>query len=731
MRKRLWCLGILFVLIATSSLSGQDIRVGVYQNEPKLFVDSQGHAAGFFAELLQEIAKKEQWQLHFYPCVWNDCLDLLEAGKLDIMPDVAHYPERERRFLFGKEAVLSSWSLLYRHRNAQIESILDLQGKRIAVVQGSIQESALRERLKEFGISANIVAVQSFDDAFAMLRMHRVDAVPVNRFYRQHGGLGTSIRATNILLRPSIITFAFNRSRSDVAAAVDTQLKRIKSDPDSIYYSAVDKWLQPPTVQSVPKWFFWSVLGGVIIMIGLVVMTLLFRRMVVSKSNALFETSQKLQRISEQDELTGLPNRLILLDRLSHAVAHAKRHASHFALMFFNLDNFREINEAMNHKAGDAVLEYVAEVLYRTFRDDDTVTRYGGDEFAVIVEHLTSEEILTRMFEALSKKFSEPFFLDQQPIYITFSAGVVLFPQHGSDPMELLNHAVSAMKRAKSEGKNRFEFYTAAMTEKAYDKLLLVTRLREAITHNGLEVYYQPKVTCKGHIVGAEALLRWNDMDLGAVSPEQFIPVAEGHGLIIPIGDFVLRTALRQYRLWNEWRLKPGTLSVNVSMLQLQNEHFDTMLAQYLLEEQFRPEDLEIELTESQLMKKPEAAISMLKRIHALGVGIAIDDFGTGYSSLSYLKELPITALKIDRSFVEAVSEDEGSAKITATIIAMAKNLHLTTIAEGVETEEQKNFLEALECDLFQGYFFSRPVTADAMERLLVQTENQTDNADY
>jgi len=453
-------------------------------------------------------------------------------------------------------------------------------------------------------------------------------------------------------------------------------------------------------------------------------MTLLFRRMVVSKSNALFETSQKLQRISEQDELTGLPNRLILLDRLSHAVAHAKRQSSHFALMFFNLDNFREINEAMNHKAGDAVLEYVAKVLHRTFREDDTVTRYGGDEFAVIVEHLTSEEILTRMFEALTKKFSEPFFLDHQPIYITFSAGVVLFPQHGDDPMELLNHAVSAMKRAKSEGKNRFEFYTAAMTEKAYDKLLLVTRLREAIAYNRLEVYYQPKVTCEGRIIGAEALLRWNDMELGPVSPEQFIPIAEGHGLIIPIGDFVLRTALRQYRSWNEWRLNPGTLSVNVSMLQLQNEHFDTMLAQYLLEEQFRPEDLEIELTESQLMKKPEAAIPMLKRIHALGVGIAIDDFGTGYSSLSYLKELPITALKIDRSFVEAVSEDEGSANITATIIAMAKNLHLITIAEGVETEEQKNFLEALGCDFFQGFLFSRPLATDAMERLLVHMNN-------
>jgi diguanylate cyclase (GGDEF)-like protein len=702
------------------------VKVGIYQNDPKLFIDAHGRPAGFFVDVLDAISRSEGWQLQYIPCTWNDCLVMLEYGDIDIMPDVAHIPERENRFLFGKEAVISSWSLLYRHPGSSIDSVLDLEGKAIAVVNESIQAHAIKSRLNEFGINASYVQVESFEKAFELLDEGLVDCVVVNRFY---GAVHhKNAIATNILIKPSVLKFAFPKGEEKLRDATDRRLKELKADKTSAFYRAKAHWIEPNESPRVPQWVLWGAIGTGLLLLSMLFLILLFRRLVQKKSEELMRTSKELQHLAEHDELTGLPNRLLFMDRLYHALGRAERSKKSFAVLFFNIDNFKEINEAMSHDAGDAILRYIARTLQTVLRPGDTLARFGGDEFTVIVESLADPSRVVRMMEQLVAALKEAYILDQQPVYITFSAGIAIYPDHGSDLKTLLKHADAAMSKAKKEGKNHFLFYTENLSEKAYETLTVVAQLRDAAEHGEFELYYQPKIDAgDGSLRGSEALLRWKNPELGNVSPDHFIPLAEGHGMIIPIGMYVLKTAIAQYAQWYRDGLNPGTLSVNVSMLQLKSLSFGTQLHELMLAYGFDPARFEIELTESQLMHHPETSITILGEIHDLGIGIAVDDFGTGYSSLSYLKRLPITALKIDRSFVKELPEDSSDVEIARAIIAMAKSLGLQTVAEGVETLEQSEFLRENGCDLFQGFYYFKPMSSVAMEALLRENKAQTD----
>jgi len=433
---------------------------------------------------------------------------------------------------------------------------------------------------------------------------------------------------------------------------------------------------------------------------------------------------EQLEHQANYDVLTGLPNRNLLQDRLKRAV-FAQRDARPIAVVFIDLDHFKFINDSLGHTQGDKLLAIIAERLASIVREGDTVARLGGDEFVLVLNDQNKEDVIFRAMQRVLNKVSEPMTIDGQELYITCSAGVSLYPADAPDVETLLKNADVAMYRAKEHGRNNFQFYTPEMNDLANERLALEHSLRRALERNELLLHYQPKVNLEtGMIVGAEALLRWQHPEWGLIAPERFIPIAEETGLIVQIGAWVIRTACNQARLWQDAGLPPVIMSVNLSARQFRQESFVKEVTQILHETGLKPEQLEMELTESMLMHNANAAISILGGLKSLGVRLSLDDFGTGYSSLSYLSRLPIDTLKIDRSFVQHIGDqDECDNGILAqAIISLGHSLNLTVIAEGVETGEQLQFLKAHQCDEVQGFYFCKPTVAGEFAKMLAES---------
>lgn len=434
------------------------------------------------------------------------------------------------------------------------------------------------------------------------------------------------------------------------------------------------------------------------------------------------KVEQALEYKAHHDELTHLSNRALFLDRLEHAIKKAKRQKRLLAVLFIDLDRFKEINDSLGHEMGDAVLIEVADRLREHLREIDTIARLGGDEFTLIIEDIEDIQKVNAIALKLLATLQHPMEIQKHQLYVTISIGISLFPLDGSDPQSLLRNADSAMYKAKEEGRNSYQYYTAELTQRAFARVSLESNLRRAIANHEFVVYYQPQINgASGEIIGMEALVRWQHPEEGLVSPERFIPLAEETGLILSIDEFVMKEGMRQIAHWYSQGLNPGVLSLNLAMKQLWQENFAQMLQDMLKESGCSAEWIELEVTEGEVMKNPEKAIGILQEIHALGVKLAIDDFGTGYSSLSYLKRLPVDILKIDQSFIRGIPENNEDIAIVRSIIALAKSMGMSVIAEGVETLEQKEFLVENGCPNIQGYFYSRPINGREMEHRLCQ----------
>jgi len=428
---------------------------------------------------------------------------------------------------------------------------------------------------------------------------------------------------------------------------------------------------------------------------------------------------EQLEYQANYDALTGLPNRNLLHDRLKQSV-FAQRFVRSIGVVFLDIDHFKFVNDSLGHNAGDKLLQRVAERLLESVRDGDTVARLGGDEFILILNDQTGQEIIYRAMQRIITRVAEPIEIDGQELLVTASAGISLYPQDGPDVETLLKNADAAMYRAKEKGRNNFQFYTAEMNRQVNERLKMETSLRRALERREFELYYQPRIcVTSGALVGCEALLRWQHPELGLTLPERFIGLAEETGLIVPIGEWVIRSACAQARAWQKQGRPPVTVSVNLSMRQFKQEGLAAVVDEALHQSGLAPRNLEMELTESLVMQDTEAAIRVLERLREIGVELSVDDFGTGHSSLAYLTRLPISALKIDQSFVQAVrgtgQSDEGI--VAQAIISLAHNLKLKVVGEGVETNAQFEFLRKHSCDEVQGYHFGRPMPAAEFER--------------
>ena len=437
------------------------------------------------------------------------------------------------------------------------------------------------------------------------------------------------------------------------------------------------------------------------------------------------EAEEQLRFMAHYDVLTDLPNRLLFIDRLQQAMIEGHRHQRPIGVVMLGLDRFKMVNDSLGHAMGDALLLATAQRLVEAVRPSDTIARFGGDEFAILLSDMDKVEDAPLVIQRILDTFHKPFNINDCELYISACLGITLHPADDpvADAGALLRNADTALYRAKLEGPANYEFYAAAMTQRANDDMALERALRHAIEREELTVHYQPIVNLRtGRVQAMEALLRWNHPEFGAIPPVRFIPIAEESGLIIPIGEWVLHQACSQMRAWRDAGHDDMHVAVNISSRQFRKADLADRILAILQETGLEGYHLELEITESMLLHNIEPTIAMMKQLEAAGVRFAVDDFGTGYSSLSYLKRFPIDVLKIDQSFVRDITSDADDAAIVRAIVTLAHSLGLTVVAEGVETAEQVDFLCKNDCDTIQGFYVAKP---DAPARMLELLENQ------
>jgi diguanylate cyclase (GGDEF)-like protein/PAS domain S-box-containing protein len=435
------------------------------------------------------------------------------------------------------------------------------------------------------------------------------------------------------------------------------------------------------------------------------------------------QIEQEIRYLAGHDPLTQLPNRTLLNEGFTEAMQDAKLNEKMLAVLFIDLDRFKFINDTLGHILGDKLLKIIADRMKFAMRPSDILARIGGDEFMILLKDVTEVDEVTGIANRILGAFEPVFYLDGHEIHITASIGISLYPHDGQDVQELLKNADSAMYRAKEQGKNNYELYSPVLNEKAMEKLMLQNSLQNALARNEFIIYYQPIVNTKTkNIVGLEALMRWKHPKLGIIPPSDFIPLAEETGIILPMTEWILKKVCSQCKEWHEKGYKDLYVAVNLSSQHFNKKNWDKMILEALSESKLKPSSLELEINENSIMKNAPQTIKVINSLRQKGIKFSIDDFGTGYSSLSYLTQFPIDGLKIDQSFMRFITTDSDDAAIITAIVYMAHNLNLRVTAEGIENSDQLKFMDSIDCDYAHGYYFSRPVPKDEIDKLLTKS---------
>jgi len=832
--------------LAVPVLAQTTLRVGVYENPPKILLGADGRVSGLLGDVLGAMAEREGWIIEPVPCEWQACLDALATGRIDLMPDVAWNNERAERFDFHATPALLSWSQLYKSHAFKLQSVFDLRGKRIAVVRGSVQASYLRGMLDGFAIDALLVEVSSFEEGFQSVAQGRADAVAANRFFGDLAAPGHGLEASVLVFQPAQLFYAAPKgAHINVLAAIDRHLNDWQARGGSPYSEALARWMRVETPPAVPDWLWWvlGALGGALLLGSAWVWTL--RREFARHTAALRESEawlssildnvdahiyikdaqlryryanrqmcklvgqprdaiigrgddaffdaatcarlrtndlrvieererveaeevnrlstggperyylsvkmplidasgvvyalcgistditrrkhdeEAIHRLAYYDALTGLPNRRLLLDRLDLQLAAMQRMPQSAALLFIDLDNFKDVNDTLGHAAGDAMLCEVAQRIGRCIGVHDSVARVGGDGFAALLVELSTypqdaAHAVQRIADKMIADIDRPVVLGPNSAHASISIGVALLSggQHPSRE-EILKQADLALDHAKAAGRHTARFFDPAMQAQMMARTQLEAELRLAFQRDELILYAQPQVRDDASLLGYEALVRWRHPTRGLVSPAEFIPVAEESGLIVPLGDWVLRRACEVLASWACDSSRQGlTLAVNVSAPQFHLADYVDRVRDALASTGASGHQLILELTESQLVHDVEGVVTKMDALKALGVRLSLDDFGTGYSSLAMIRRLPLDELKIDISFVRAMRADSRSAALVNAIVRMGDALAMAVIAEGVEEQAQHDALLALGCSRFQGYLYGHPAPLDEVGRV-------------
>lgn len=704
------------------------MRVGVFDNPPIVMVRSSAKPEGIALDVLHSVAAQESWRLIYVPGSLDELLKLLDQGKIDIVVGIAYSEERARRYRFNRESLLGNWAMVYRYTGAKINSLLDLKSQPVALLRGSIHSEVFSRSMKDFGLAFTPLYVDSFAQVLAAVDRGDTKAGVVNRTF---GALNAhrygDVVETGIVFNPVYVHYAAPKeSDPAVLEALDRHLAKLKSDPRSTYHESLRRWLETRQVERFPPWLLWTS-AAVIGLLALVMLLAGFLRYQVRRQTGALQreieqrrlAQERLKHLAYHDNLTHLPNRQGFNEALAHALIRIQDRSKRLALLFIDVDRLKNVNDGLGHAAGDMLLQRVAERLLASLRSHDHISRFGGDEFVVIVSDIDNPKEPEIVAQRLMQSLKTPIDIGVTQVYVTASIGIALYPDDAQSVEDLLKNADTAMYQAKEQGGNRCIFYQTQQTQRAVQRLTTDTRLRQGFERDEMCLHYQPIVNlAERRIVAVESLLRWKDPQQGLILPASFIPIAEETGLIVTLGEWVLEQSCKQLRTWHKQGAPQLRMAVNVSVRQLEYRLVNT-IERVLANTGLAPEFLELELTEGVMLVLSDEVRTTLTALRDMGVRLVIDDFGTGYSSLSYLKELRFHLLKIDRSFVTNIPESSSGTQIATTVLLMAQGLGLQTVAEGIETEQQYDFLRNRGCEYGQGNFIARPQAAAEISGLL------------
>ena len=709
-------------------IPGQKIRVGVFPNPPVAFKDNKGIWRGISIDVLQSIADKQDWELEYIEGSFSEHLKNFETNNIDIISMMAYSEKRAKKYTFSRNTIMSNWGLVYSRIDSNIASILDLEGKRIGVMKNNIHDTAFRKLINKFGINLEIVELGTFPDVMKSIQNKEVDAGVANRLFGAVNASNYNLVETGVIFNPINMHYASLKPGNKVILdVIDKQLQAFKSDKDSIYFSSIRHWMSNSGDSKSYRWLIWLALGLFSVIIIISGLVFLLRRQVDNRTKELQleinerrEAERKLDELAYYDSLTKLPNRISLLDQLKISISRARRRNKNVAVLFIDIDRFKTVNDSLGHDAGDQLIIQIAKRLKACLRDEDSIHRFGGDEFVAVLQDVTDLPYINHVTERMLKCLATPIDIGTTEIYSSVCIGVALYPDDDDHGDNLLKYADAAMYHAKGQGGNNYQFYNEELTSRVKKRLSMETRLRHALERDEFQLHYQPIFCLKGQQpVGVEALIRWQDPKLGMIMPDNFIPLAEETGLIVPIGDWVLDQACNQIREWESQGLGKLHLAVNVSSVQFDHDRLYSSVISSLKTSGLDPTQLELEITERMFLNISTSVSDTLDKLTDKGVKLSIDDFGTGYSSLSYLKQLPINTLKIDRSFITGIPKDKDDLQIVSTIISMAHGLNMDVVAEGIETEDQLNYLNTLNCARGQGYYLSKPQSTEEITKWL------------
>ncbi|VAW98122.1 diguanylate cyclase/phosphodiesterase (GGDEF & EAL domains) with PAS/PAC sensor(s), partial [hydrothermal vent metagenome] len=638
--------------------------------------------------------------------------------------------ERAKKYSFTRTSLIGNWGLVYARPNSNISSLLALEGKRVAVMKNNIHDTAFRKLVEKFDLKVEIVALDNFRDVMKSVQTKEVDAGVANRLFGVVNADKYDLVETGIVFNPINIHYASQgKNHISLLNAIDQQLSDYKTDKDSVYFSAIRHWMNIDKREPFPLWLIWLAIGLFSVIILMLGLTMLLRRQVASRTKELqSEVNEKrlvqrrLNSLAYYDSLTKLPNRVSFLESLNKIISHAQRNNTKIAVLFIDIDRFKTVNDSLGHDAGDRLIIEIAKRLQACLRNEDIISRFGGDEFIALLDDINNLDNIQHVTQRMLNSLNAPINIDEAEIYSSVCIGIALYPDDDAKGKNILKYADAAMYHAKEQGGNNYQFYNEKLTQRVQNRLSLETRMQHALERDEFKLYYQPIFNLKTQqIMGVEALIRWQDPEQGIITPDEFIPIAEETGLIVPIGEWVIEEACKQVHEWRSLGYQKLLLAVNISSRQFDNNKLYTTVTSAIKNSGINSQQLELEITERMFLNISKNVRETLNKLTAEGVNLSIDDFGTGYSSLSYLKKLPINTLKIDRSFITGIPTDKDDIQIASTIVTMAHGLNLDVVAEGIETKEQLDYLKILKCQRGQGYYLSRPQPANKISNLLMK----------
>jgi diguanylate cyclase (GGDEF)-like protein len=700
--------------------------------KPFEWIDKEGNYAGMGHDFLEVFLQNSHIKVELYPTKnWAQSIEAIKQKKCDMLPMASITQERKEFLNFTKPYYYAPYVIATTSDKVFIDDIR----RRLDKTYGVVKNSAVFDDLKKLYPSIKLVPVQSVYDGLQRVLNGElygfVNMAPTIAYNMQEHAM-VDIKISAKLSTGYKLAVAVRKDKIELYNRMN---KLVDTIDENTKTQIEMRWLSLIKEEKVDYSLIYKILFVfTVILLGIAYRHFTLKRLNHQLEKKVKDKTQELQKLNQEleekvikktkelihqsnyDLLTGLPNRVLFLNRLEKAIENAKKHNTVFGLLFIDIDKFQSINESFGYNVGDEVLKVVSEKFLKLISESDTLSRLSGDELTIIVENPESVDTLTQLAQRILELFKKPVIVGKESLYISVSIGISVYPRDAHTSKDILKNADAAMHRAKEKGRNNFQYYSAVLTKQASDRLKTQVSLLKAIENQEFVVYYQPQIDIiQNKLLGMEALVRWQKGDV-LISPAEFIPLAEESGLIVEIDRLVMDMAIAQFSKWCKSGLEPGILSLNLSVKHLESDFFISMLRKKIKKYHFNTQRLELEVTESDLMRDTQKVIRDLHAIHALGIHIALDDFGTGYSSLSYLKKLPIDKLKIDQSFVREIPDDEEDSAIVKAIIAMAKSLGMATIAEGVETQEQKEFLYANGCESIQGYFYSKPIPAKEME---------------